>query len=143
MNTPYIAQLLHSFPEPCVLCAQLCPTFCNPMDYSLPGCSVHGIIQARILECVVPFPTPGDLPDSGIGPMSFVSPASAGRFFTNLGSPLRGMKETENEVVQLCPTLRDPMDCILPGSSIHGIFQARTLEWITISFSKRSSQPRD
>ena len=35
----------------------------------------------------------------------------------------------ESEVVQLCLTLRDPMDCSLPGSSVHGIFQARVLEW--------------
>ena len=40
-----------------------------------------------------------------------------------------------SEVVQLCPTLCDPMDCSLPGSSIHGIFQARILEWVAISFS--------
>ena len=37
--------------------------------------------------------------------------------------------KSESEVVQLCPTLSDPMDCSLPGSSIHGIFQARVLEW--------------
>ena len=42
-----------------------------------------------------------------------------------------------------CPTLCDPMDCSPPGSSIHGIFQARMLEWVAISFSRRSSQPRD
>ena len=48
-----------------------------------------------------------------------------------------------NEVAQSCPTLCDPMDCSLPGSSIHGIFQARVLEWAAISFSRRSSQPRD
>ena len=47
------------------------------------------------------------------------------------------------KLLQLCPTLCDPMDCSLPGFSIHGIFQARTLEWVTISFSRRSSQPRD
>ena len=41
----------------------------------------------------------------------------------------------ESEVVQLCPTLRDPMDCSLPGSSFHGIFQARVLEWGAIAFS--------
>ena len=46
-------------------------------------------------------------------------------------------------VVQLCPTLWDPMDCRLPGSSVHGIFQAIVLEWIEISFSRGSSQPRD
>ena len=49
----------------------------------------------------------------------------------------------ESEVAQSCPTLCDPMDCSLPGSSIHGIFQARILEWVAISFSRRSSRPRD
>ena len=44
--------------------------------------------------------------------------------------------ESESEVAQSCPTLCDPIDCILPGSSIHGIFQARVLEWIAISFSR-------
>ena len=51
--------------------------------------------------------------------------------------------ETVSEVTQSCPTLCDPMDCSLPGSSIHGIFQARVLEWVAISFSRRSSRPRD
>ena len=37
--------------------------------------------------------------------------------------------KSESEVVQSCPTLSDPMDCSLPGSSAHGIFQARVLEW--------------
>ena len=41
----------------------------------------------------------------------------------------------ESEVTQSCPTLRDPMDCSLPGSSVHGIFQARVLEWGAIAFS--------
>ena len=40
--------------------------------------------------------------------------------------------KSESEVAQSCPTLRDPMDCSLPGSSVHGIFQARVLEWSTI-----------
>ena len=44
--------------------------------------------------------------------------------------------ESESEVAQSCPTLRDPMDCSLPGSSIHGIFQARVLEWVAIAFSE-------
>ena len=43
--------------------------------------------------------------------------------------------ESESEVAQLCPTLSDPMDCSLPGSSVHGIFQARILEWGAIAFS--------
>jgi len=44
----------------------------------------------------------------------------------------------ESEVTQSCPTLLDPMDCSLPGSSIHGIFQARVLEWGAIAFSDHS-----
>ena len=43
--------------------------------------------------------------------------------------------KSENEVAQLCLTLSNPMDCSLPGSSIHGIFQARVLEWGAIAFS--------
>ena len=43
--------------------------------------------------------------------------------------------ESEREVAQSCPTLSDPMDCSLPGSSVHGIFQARVLEWGAIAFS--------
>ena len=43
--------------------------------------------------------------------------------------------KSESEVIQLCPTLHDPMDCSLPGSSVHGIFQARVLEWGAITFS--------
>ena len=43
--------------------------------------------------------------------------------------------KSESEVAQSCPTLSDPMDCNLPGSSVHGIFQARVLEWGAIAFS--------
>ena len=45
-------------------------------------------------------------------------------------------------VAQSCPTLCNPMDCSLPGSSVHGILQARTLEWVAICFARGSSQPR-
>ena len=56
---------------------------------------------------------------------------------------LQSMKvKSESEVTQSCPTLSNPMDCSLPSSSIHGIFQARVLEWVANSFSRRSSQPK-
>ena len=45
----------------------------------------------------------------------------------------------ESEVGQLCLTLCDPMDCSIPGSSVHGIFLAKVLEWVAISFSRGSS----
>ena len=51
--------------------------------------------------------------------------------------------EIESEVAHLCPTLCDSVDCSQPGSSVHGILQARILEWVAISLSRGSSQPRD
>ena len=47
--------------------------------------------------------------------------------------------KSESEVAQLCETLSDPMDCSLPGSSVHGLFQARVLEWGAIAFSDREA----
>ena len=83
----------------------------------------------------LPFPPPGDLSDPGIKPLSLDQ---------ILHWQLCHVKvKSESEVAQLCPTLCDPMDCSLPGSSVHGIFQAIVLEWISISFSRGSSQPRD
>ena len=48
--------------------------------------------------------------------------------------------KSESEVAQSCPTLSDPKDCSLPGSSVHGIFQARVLEWGAIAFSAYSAR---
>ena len=49
--------------------------------------------------------------------------------------------KSESEVAQSCPTLSDPMDCSPPGSSVHGIFQARVLEWGAIAFSRNLARP--
>ena len=173
----------------------------------------------------LPIPSPGDLPDPGIKPVSLVSPALAGRFFTpeppgkpnsnirrcwkplltdhgslsslidifqcrlwhpqpaardrdhrlansspqsilatHMPSPVtalssRGQGWAASQrwarpallmrallyviVSQSCPTCCDPKDYSLPGSSLHGILQAITLEWVAISFSRESSQSRD
>ena len=56
---------------------------------------------------------------------------------------LESESESESEVAQSWSTLCYPMDYSPPGSSVHGIFQARILEWVAISFSRGSSQPRD
>ena len=61
------------------MCAQLCLTLHNPLDYSLPASFVHVILQEKILE-YLSFPPPGDLPNPGIKPES---PALAGRFFNH------------------------------------------------------------
>ena len=50
--------------------------------------------------------------------------------------------KSESEVAQSCPALCNPMDCSLPGSSVHGIFQARILEWVAISFFKADSKTK-
>ena len=72
------------------MCAQSCLTLCNSIDCSPPGSSVHGILQTRILE--LPFPPPGDLLHPGIEPVSLVSLALAGGFFTTAppGNPWVG-----------------------------------------------------
>ena len=70
----------------------------------------------------LPFPFPGNLPNPGIELRSPALQADA------LPSELQG--KSESEVTQLCLTLYDFMDCSLPGSSVHGIFQARILEWV-------------
>ena len=71
------------------LVTPLCPTLCDALDGSLPGSSVHGIFQARIMEGLS-FPPLEDLPDPGIKPACLVSPALAGRFFITVppGRPL-------------------------------------------------------
>ena len=55
----------------------------------------------------------------------------------------RPTRPPESEVAQSCPTLCDTVECSPPGSSVHGIRQARILEWVAISFSRGSAQPRD
>ena len=64
-------------------------------------------------------------------------------FLSSIDQCLLKEEEGEGEVAQSCPTLCDPVDCSLPGFSVHGILQARILEWFTISFSRGSFQPRD
>ena len=60
-----------------------------------------------------------------------------------MGFSLPCLLSEVSEVAQSCPTLCEPMDCSLPGSSVHGIFQAVVLDWVAIPFSRGSSQPRD
>ena len=63
------------------VCTQLCLTFCDPMDCSPPGSSVHGILQSGVLEWVA-MPSSRHLPAPGIQPSPLMSPARTGRFFS-------------------------------------------------------------
>ena len=65
----------------CAKSLKLCPNLCNLMDCSASGSSVHGILQAKILEWVA-MPSSGDLPDPGNEPVFLMSPVLAGRFFS-------------------------------------------------------------
>ena len=125
----------------CVLVAESCPTLCDPMDSSLPGPSVHGILQARILEWVAT-PSPGELPHPGSKPEYL---ALTGIFSTTeppVDSP-KNCADVHAKSLQLCPTVCDPTDCSPPGSSVRGILQARILEWLAIFFYRGSSRSRD
>ena len=93
-------QSVYLFPVAAAKSLQSCPTLCDPIDR-----------QPARLPC--PWDSPGK--NTGVG-CHFL---------------LQCMKmKSEREVAQLCPTLHDPMDCRLPGSSTHGIFQPRVLEWV-------------
>ena len=153
---------------------QLCLTLYDPIDCSLPGSSVHGILQARKWECVAMSFSRGSSQPTD---QTWVS-CIAGRFFTTAPAAAKSLQscptvwphrrqhtrlrrpwdspskntgvgchfllqcmkvKSEREVAQSCPTLSDPMDCSLPGPSVHGIFQARVLECGAIAFSDTST----
>ena len=117
-------------------------TFWDPVDCGLLGSSVH---SRQEYWSGLPCPSPGDFPEPGIEIASLMSPALTGKFFfqqCHLGSPFFRIVKW-SEVAQSCPILCDPMDYSLPGFSVHGIFQARILEWVAISFSRGSYRPRD
>ena len=122
----------------CVLVAQLCPTLCDPMECS----------PTRLL---CPWNSPDKSTEVG-------SPSILQEIFLTQGSNLVLLHYKQilyrlshsslpaclsDESLQLCPTLCDPMDRSLLGSSVHGILQARILEWIAIPFCRGSSPPRD
>ena len=90
----------------------------------------------------LPYPPPEDLPDSEMEPRPLCL------LHWQAGSlPLAPPGKPRNTlcvlVAQSCPTLAIPMDCSPSGSSVHGVFQARILEWVSMPFSRLSSHPRD
>ena len=133
-----------------VLVAHSCLTLCDPIGCSPPGSSVHGILHARTLEWVEnPFSRGSSWPRD----WTWVSHITD-RFFTiwvtretsyplylysnhwwNRTNPGVAAAAAAAKSLQLCPTLCDPIDGSPPGSAVPGILQARTLEWVAISFS--------
>ena len=132
---------------------QSCPTLSDPMDCSLPDSSIHGIFQARVLEWgAIAFSNETmweSLKEERLSRIFEVLKACSWEHL--LSSKMR--KRFGNwkkdvfyfilcyaaaaaaKSLQSCPTLCDPIDGRPPGSSVPGILQARTLEWVAISFS--------
>ena len=117
----------------CMLSLESRPTLCDPMDCSPPGPSVYGLLQARILQWIV-------IPSSrgSSGPRDR-TPHFLCLLHWQVGSlPLAPPGKVKVKVTQSCPILCHPMDC-----TVHGIPQARILEWVAFPFSRGSFQPRD
>ena len=92
----------HEWMNEWIRVTQSCLMLCHPMDYSLPGFSVHGIFQARILESVaISFSRESFWPRDRTR-----VPCTAGRLFT-----IRTTRETKEKLAQSCPTLCNPIDC--------------------------------
>ena len=132
------------------LVIKLCLILCNPMDCSPPGFSVHEISQARFLEsAAISFSRGSSWPRD----QTCVS-WLAGRFFTTEppGKPCYIHCVCIYYVLYICICvlshfscvwLCDPMECSLPGFSVHGILQVRILKWVAIPSSMGSSWPKD
>ena len=170
-ETPYALEYFVRKKKVLVACDSLWPHACSP-----PGSSVHGILQARILEWVaIPFSRWSSPPRDRTCRLFTAEPSGKHccccyvasvvsdsvqpqrRQPTRLPRPwdspgkntgvgchflLQCMKvKRESKVAQSCLTLSDPIDCSLPGSSVHGFFQARVLEWGAIAFSREALPP--
>ena len=137
----------------CIISLQCCVDFCCTIKSTSYMCTY---IRSLLILCPTFTPTPpprssqpwGEpLPGCSfsLGESPFQAPSELAVLYSSF--PL-AIYVTHDEVkwskfTQSCQTLCDPMDCSLQGSSIHGTFQARVLEWVAISFSRGSSWPRD
>ena len=98
----------------------LCLTLCDPLDCGPAGSTVLGILQARIMDCVVISSSRGSSRPGDTKPMFHMSPALAGRFFTNSTTwEALFYDGCCCSVAQLCLTVCNPMDCSLPGFPVH------------------------
>ena len=122
------------------------------MDHSLPASSIHGILQARV-RSGLPLLSPERRAAAAAKSLQSCptlcdpirqQPTRLPHPWDSLGKNtgvgchflLQCMKvKSQSEVAQSCPTLRDPVDFSPPGSSVHGIFQTRVLEWVANAFS--------
>ena len=135
-NSPQTPPSLKDQPQPSILASS-----------HLPGSSDHPC-NSKILD-----PSSRPQPFAALGGIiSFYKPTGQQLTQTSTKKNLGKKKKKTNKKAttssacvraQSCPSLCDPMDCSLPGSSVHGILQARILEWVAYPFSRGSSQPRN
>ena len=111
----------------CAKSLHTCLTLCNPMDCNPPGFSVHGILQARILEWVVMPSCRGSSRPRDRTHVFYMS--CLGRWV--LYDQHHRLYYVLSHVLLFC----DPVNCSPPGSSVHGIFQARILKWIAYTYT--------
>ena len=133
---PSIFPSIRVFSNELALCIRW-PKYWNFSFSIIPSNEHPGLISFR-MDCLDLLAVQGTLKSLLRHHSSKASLLRCSAFFTvQLSHPY------SSEVVQSCLTLCDPVDCSLLGSSVHGIFQARVLEWVAISFCRGSSQPRD
>ena len=114
----------------------MCPTVCTPW-IAAHQAPLSMEFSRQEYWSGLPFPSSGDLSNPGMEPESLALASAAAWEAPNKHLAVLCL------VAQLCPILCNPVDCSLPGSSVRGIFQARMLEWIAISYFRGSFQPRD
>ena len=119
----------------CANSFQCSSTLCDPRDHNPRGSSVHGILQQSILEWVAISSSRGSSRPRDPTCVFYIS--CIGRWILYHYSLLSwfSISAAAAKSLQSCPTLWDPIDRSPPGSSVPGILQARTLEWVAISFS--------
>ena len=123
---------------------QSCPTLCDHIDSSPPGSPIYWILQARTLEwAAISFSDVWNWKVK-VKSLSHIRLECANNFPSVGGGGGMGSNKTAAaaaaKLLQSCPTLCDPIDGSPPGSSFHGIFQARVLEWGTIAFSANKTR---
>ena len=129
----------------CVLVAQSYPAPCDPWT-SPPGSSVHGDSPGKNTRVGCHSLLQGIFLTQGSN-SSLLHCRQVLCCLSHQGSPIdherKKERKKESEVAQSCLTLCDPVNCSPPSSSVHGILQARVLEWVAIPFARGSSRPRD
>ena len=136
-----------TFPQPCLGVSSVCVLLIKGLSPSS-LCSINYLFLYLSFFPSISYKSHLPKTHLWLSPAHCMEPAVRGHFPRPLsdllpqdaGSPWSWERESESEVAQSCLTLCAPMDCSLPSFSVHGILQARILEWVAISFSSRAGE---